>query len=632
MTFNKNDIDKIKKAKEYPDYHGGELTQPEKDIFNDDRLITDKALLQNTAELLNNCKKAEANLVTERTSETGLSTNVNEEDENEERRVDKMVWEYQRVLFRKNNKTLDLKLKEALITFAKVSEEEEKVAKEITELEKKYNPQVLQEQTDLENVINIIVERLKDDLQTPNVGGHRILDELVKNGSNIADSCKTIIQTGYNVNGKSYTNCTFLLEDFPIQIITILKDLVKDKLFAYIDSSIKKFRDTKEVKKLRIYVSDIFRVMHTLFPKGSIYKDSPFLKVGNDASVIGKKYADVSANFFQAHKVLFPYEEKPLTWADVLSKDAVNNEKVCKEAIMLYEKKWHLYNPIQYFMRLNYKLYVEDFLKNAKDVSGNLLFQKNEVDALSKEWQIEEDEVTERMIDLIDHLQTQLKNLGDKLTNSSDTNIITYQETIAIRTLIYFLTDLEKEGKLETPLMATEKGYLTKLNNAQQTIGLSPEEETELLAINNYLTEPELRNELELKKIADILLNLEDITTFFNELKEYFKDKQGVPTFPVDTTDDYQKTDYFFTLSPHYVIGFSATYQIKHDSAKKKEMEDQMTLAKNEQKLGLDLTKYGNGTEFTEAGIIKYYAEELGGVNHCFAQQGKETSVPKPDF
>ncbi|CAJ0629449.1 9160_t:CDS:2 [Entrophospora sp. SA101] len=173
---------------------------------------------------------------------------------------------------------------------------------------------------------------------------------------------------------------------------------------------------------------------------------------------------------------------------------------------------------------------------------------------------------------------------------------------------------------------------LDKLNNAQQTIGLSPEEETELLAINNYLTEPELRNELELKKIADILLNLEDKTTFFNELKEYFKDKQGVPTFPVDTTDDYQKTDYFFTLSPHYVIGFSATYQIKHDSAKKKEMKDQMTLAKNEQKLGLDLTKYGNGTEFTEAGIIKYHAEELGGVNHHFAQQGKETSVPKPDF
>ncbi|CAJ0909770.1 1767_t:CDS:2 [Entrophospora sp. SA101] len=115
MTFNKNDINTIKKAKEYPDYHGGELTQPEKEIFNSSLLtpngILDVSLLQDTAELLNNCKKAEANLVTEKTSETGLSTNgnallvalmeqrrnnsiayqlVNEKDENEERRVDKM--------------------------------------------------------------------------------------------------------------------------------------------------------------------------------------------------------------------------------------------------------------------------------------------------------------------------------------------------------------------------------------------------------------------------------------------------------------------------------------------------------------------------------------------------------------
>ncbi|CAJ0647360.1 4544_t:CDS:2 [Entrophospora sp. SA101] len=188
MTFNKNDIDTIEKAKEYPDYHGGELTQPEKDIFDDDRLITDKALLQNTAELLNNCKKAEANLVTERTSKTGLSTNVNEKDENEEGRVDKMVQEYQRVLFRKNNKTLDLKLKEALITFAKVSEEE-KVAKEITELEKKYNPQVLQEQTDLEDKVEAAVTALKDST-TEHYG--------------------SIIKTGYNGNNRPYTHPLYL--------------------------------------------------------------------------------------------------------------------------------------------------------------------------------------------------------------------------------------------------------------------------------------------------------------------------------------------------------------------------------------------------------------------------------------
>jgi len=67
----------------------------------------------------------------------------------------------------------------------------------------------------------------------------------------------------------------------------------------------------------------------------------------------------------------------------------------------------------------------------------------------------------------IDHLRTQLKHLGDKLTNLSDANIISHQETIAIRTLIYFLTDLEKEGKLETSLTDTEKGYLIKVEQLE---------------------------------------------------------------------------------------------------------------------------------------------------------------------
>jgi hypothetical protein len=142
-----------------------------------------------------------------------------------------------------------------------------------------------------------------------------------------------------------------------------------------------------------------------------------------------------------------------------------------------------------------------------------------------------------------------------------------------------------------------------------------------------------IKDETELEKITNILNNLEDKSTFFSELKDYLKGKT-VPEFPADTADDYDKSEYFFTLSPQYVIGFSATYQIKHDSDKKKEIEDQMTLAKNDQKLGLNLTKYGNGTEFTEAGIIKYYAEELGGINHSYSkgEQKKQELSPKEGF
>ncbi|CAJ0892652.1 7379_t:CDS:2, partial [Entrophospora sp. SA101] len=373
MTFNKNDINTIKKAKEYPDYHGGELTQPEKEIFNSSLLtpngILDVSLLQDTAELLNNCKKAEANLVTEKTSETGLSTNgnallialmgerrnnsiayqlVNEKDENEERRVDKMVKEYQTVLFRKNNKTLDLKLKEVLITFAKVSEKEEKVAKEITELEKKYNPQVLQEQTDLEDKVDTAVTALKDDLRIVNTGGRKFLEFIIENGKNFSElnyksdvpatteHYGSIIKTGYNGNNKPYTHPLYLNCAW----------------------------DAGDKKKFK----------------------------GADASIIGKKYVDNSTNVLKAP---FDVEEKHLTWAnvynsdeaiefnaydEVISKDGIMDERIREEEITIYEKKLTCSSSIfnRHIAKKNYILYVEKFISNLLDATGKKLFEEEE--------------------------------------------------------------------------------------------------------------------------------------------------------------------------------------------------------------------------------------------------------------
>ena len=55
-----------------------------------------------------------------------------------------------------------------------------------------------------------------------------------------------------------------------------------------------------------------------------------------------------------------------------------------------------------------------------------------------------------------------------------------------------------------------------------------------------------------------------------------------------------------------------------------------MEAAKNPQDntKGLDLTIYGDGTNFTEAGIIRYYSEKLGGVNHSYAKQKASESKP----
>jgi len=81
MAFNKNDITTIDEAKEYSNYYGGVLKPEEKTIFDSNFLKSngtlDKTILQDTAQLLNNCKKAEANLKTEQSNDI-LSNNGNQ--------------------------------------------------------------------------------------------------------------------------------------------------------------------------------------------------------------------------------------------------------------------------------------------------------------------------------------------------------------------------------------------------------------------------------------------------------------------------------------------------------------------------------------------------------------------------
>jgi len=81
MTFKKDDINTIDEAKGYSNYHGGVLKPEEKAIFDSSLLKSngplDKTLLQDTAQLLNNCKKAEASLKTEQSNDI-LSNNGNQ--------------------------------------------------------------------------------------------------------------------------------------------------------------------------------------------------------------------------------------------------------------------------------------------------------------------------------------------------------------------------------------------------------------------------------------------------------------------------------------------------------------------------------------------------------------------------
>jgi hypothetical protein len=71
-------------------------------------------------------------------------------------------------------------------------------------------------------------------------------------------------------------------------------------------------------------------------------------------------------------------------------------------------------------------------------------------------------------------------------------------------------------------------------------------------------------------------------------------------------------------LDPEYVIGGVATYVIKHKGEKDKTIAEMKDKKDGEKPLDVSTNGYGDGTNYTEAGAIKYYAEKLGGKNHNF--------------
>ena len=93
-----------------------------------------------------------------------------------------------------------------------------------------------------------MVTALKNDLRTPGVGGRKFFDLIAENNKNTsneiytstapatAETCGSIIKTGYTKNGKPYTHPIYVTIDFQCQVWTLLKDIDKDKLFNYISS------------------------------------------------------------------------------------------------------------------------------------------------------------------------------------------------------------------------------------------------------------------------------------------------------------------------------------------------------------------------------------------------------------
>ncbi|CAG8667969.1 986_t:CDS:2, partial [Paraglomus brasilianum] len=130
---------------------------------------------------------------------------------NNNKPVDKIIDNFEDILFSESDPEFDQKHEKAILEVKDLEDKEKVVNKEIQELEKEYNDLLEKKQTALETNIGIAVGALKNDLQTPGVGGRKFFEliceyndlqsrELYKPTTPAtANSYGSVIKTGYNV-------------------------------------------------------------------------------------------------------------------------------------------------------------------------------------------------------------------------------------------------------------------------------------------------------------------------------------------------------------------------------------------------------------------------------------------------
>ncbi|CAI2182303.1 17198_t:CDS:2, partial [Funneliformis geosporum] len=362
-----------------------------------------------------------------------------------------------------------------------------------------------------------------------------------------------------------------------------------------------------------------------------------------------------------------------INWAKevLINGDASANIDVCNNSFDTFreEAREITYNDMKkddHEMKIIAQSKLDDFDKGAADL-GKKVVERNGITAQinDKEQKLNNNKLLRDGLKntKVENLKRQFKRLGKKITDETNPTIITRQESAAIKNLYHLLKKLENKTTLGTDTDGDNlDSYVTKvealekeqeeedsiryhleevkkaLNNAKKRISLSTEEDAELLAITSYLaksleiTDSDIRlafnlykdipNKLDnarLREVGSFVNNLEDKTPFFTELRTYIEGKSGAPTPPPSTADEYEMLDYYYTLSPEYLIGSRAVYEIKHDSTLKESQLNKMKAEKDGDK-PLDISKsgYGNGKEYTEDGIAKFYSEELGHKKHSY--------------
>jgi hypothetical protein len=266
--------DAINKAKTTIKYNNEDLDDAEKAIF-DSALLKEKDASNNelpkindfkdTAALLDNLKVAQANLETERKSNTNLTDGGNKlltallgEKINNSvayqlinpKGVDQIIKDYQAIQFRRLNKTLEVKKRSLEIELDSILKKGEEQAREVEEARKIMEEGLsVAEAEDYKDKLKAVVKALNADLASGQ-NGRKILDRAVQIEKKIANviykkdtpgdasSFGSIIATGIKnpYSDKIYTHPTYLYEGLPYQMKELFAQFDKKKLFALIEN------------------------------------------------------------------------------------------------------------------------------------------------------------------------------------------------------------------------------------------------------------------------------------------------------------------------------------------------------------------------------------------------------------
>ena len=90
---------------------------------------------------------------------------------NDNKPVDKVVSQFEDILFSESNPEFDQKIEDRTIALEELLKKEEEITKEIERLRKKCSTEIVKKQTDLRNkIVNVLVPKLKDNLQDTGSG------------------------------------------------------------------------------------------------------------------------------------------------------------------------------------------------------------------------------------------------------------------------------------------------------------------------------------------------------------------------------------------------------------------------------------------------------------------------------